>query len=724
MKQILQNYKTGKLKLIDIPPPICQSNGVLVQTKISVISVGTERMSIDLAKKSYFGKAKARPDLVKQVITKAKNEGLLNTYKNVISKLDQLSPLGYSASGIVISVGDNVTEYSTGDRVAIAGASYANHAEINFVPKNLIVKIPDTVSMEMAAYTTISSIALQGIRKAKPNIGDSVVVIGLGLIGLITIQILKENGCKVIGVDLSDSRIDLAKKLGVDHALKTKNANIKSLSDYISSHGADHTIITAATKSSSPIELAGGLTRKRGNVVVVGAVGMTIPRDSYYKKELNIIMSTSYGPGRYDYSYEEEGKDYPYDFVRWTENRNMLEVIHLMEKKRIDTDAITTHRYSFENSIEAYQNIQDSGTETIGVVLNYSNSEKGNIKSKINLQDNGIILARKKYTIGCSFIGAGTYASLKLIPILAKKKNVQLNGILTNSGYTAYKQGHKHNFQYSTSEIADILKDKNTNAIFVCTRHSTHYHYTSEAIKAGKSVFVEKPIVINNTELESLKKIYIQNNGSEKVGIIVGHNRRFSPMIKKLKRVFVGNKMQIIYRINSGPKENDFWQLRSSEGGGLLISEMSHFIDTLQFLTDSDPVLIYATGIDVNSGKENNLQISLQFQNGSIATIVYNIIGNSSFPKERIEVFGAGNVGIVDDFKIFTSVTNGKKETKKSSNQNKGQKEMIESVLKYFSGEIESPLPFNEIESNMKTIFGIQESIRTGKSVLIGEENI
>ena len=724
MKQILQNYKTGKLKLLDVPHPICQSNGVLVQTERSIISVGTERASIDLAKKSYIGKAKERPDLAKQVITKARNEGLLNTYKNVISKLDQLTPLGYSASGIVISVGDKVTEYSTGDRVAIAGAGYANHAEINFVPKNLIVKIPDTVSMEMAAYTTISSIALQGVRKAKPNIGDSVVVIGLGLVGLITIQILKENGCRVIGVDLSESRINLARKLGIDHGCKTKKANNKSLSEYISSHGADHTIITAATKSSQPIELAGELTRKRGNVVIVGAIGMTIPRDSYYKKELNIIMSTSYGPGRYDYSYEEEGKDYPYDFVRWTENRNMLEIVRLMERKQIDTNTITTHRYLFENSIEAYQDIQNNSVETIGVVLKYSNNEEDNIGSKISLQNNKTGFLRNKSKLGCSFIGAGNYASSKLIPVLAKSNDVKLNGILTNSGYTAYQQGKKHNFQYTTSKLEDIIEDKNTNTIFVCTRHSTHFYYTSEAIKAGKNVFVEKPIVINNTELENLKKIYYEKNDSEKIGIIVGHNRRFSPMIIKLKRVFVDNKIQIIYRINSGPKENDFWQLRSSEGGGLLISEMSHFIDTLQFLTDSDPISVYATGLEVDSGKENNLQISLQFQNGSVATIVYNIIGNSLFPKERIEVFGAGNVGIVDDFKIFTSVSNGKKETKKSPNQNKGQKEMIESVLKYFSGEIESPLPFNEIESNMKTIFGIQESIRTGKSVLIGEENI
>lgn len=720
MKQILQNIKSGTLTLELVPPPVLEPGGVQVRTAASLVSAGTEKMIVDLAQKSLLGKAAARPDLVRQVIAKAKKEGWLNTFHNVRSKMEKPMPLGYSAAGIVAGVGAEVHHLGIGDRVAIAGAGYASHAEINYVPKNLVALIPDEVSFEEAAYTTVASIALQGVRLAHPELGEHVVVVGLGLIGLIAVQLLKASGCRVLGMDLDTSKVELGLRLGMDEGFVSSSGNpIQATERFTGGRLADHTLITAATKSNQPIEVAGEITRRKGQVVVVGAVGMDIPRDIYYKKELEVKMSMSYGPGRYDPTYEEGGVDYPYDYVRWTEQRNMETVLDLMAQKRLDVEALTTHQIPFEQALSAYELIQEEEEPYVGIVLQYD-LQKSHEKV-VRLQSPQSHSPAEQ--IGVGFVGAGNYASLHLLPHLQKRVDVRLKGLVTATGLNARQKADKFGFNYCTTELSALLEDATVDAVFIATRHSTHADFTAQVLELGKHVFVEKPMVVSEEQLEVVRTAYERANSERPTGLMVGLNRRFAPMVQDLKLAFPeGTPRQMIYRVNSGFIPTSSWLHEVEEGGGMLVGEMCHFIDLMQYLCGARPAHVYAQSLTLGRADvadRDNLSLVVKFEDGSTGTLCYSTVGDKMASKERLEVYGDNTVAVLDDFRVLEITRQGKTLRKKASNQDKGQAAQIAHTVEAFRKRGSAPVPFEELVAVMQVVFAAQKSLSSGQAVKV-----
>lgn len=718
MLQVLQNIKSGDLTLETVPPPALLPGGVCVQTASSLISAGTEKMLIDLSQKSYLGKAQARPDLVRQAIAKAKKEGWLNTFHNVMSKMERPLALGYSAAGVVESVGSEVTNLKVGDRIAVAGAGYANHAEINYVPQNLTALIPDDVTFEEASYTTVASIALQGVRLARPELGENVVVSGLGLIGLIAVQLLKANGCRVLGIDYDRAKVEKGLRFGMDEGVVLPADDpVKSVDRFSKGRGADLTLITAATKSNQPIELAGEVTRRKGQVVVVGVVGLNIPRDVYYKKEIDIKISMSYGPGRYDPSYEEGGVDYPYDYVRWTERRNMEAVLDLIAQKRLDLRSLTTHRFPFGEALAAYELIQKNHEPYIGIILEY-NLDKPQEKV-VHVRRSSA--HRDKNVLGIGCLGAGNYAALHIIPHLKKQRDAQLLGLVTATGLNAQQKADKFGFAYCTTDIQVLLADASIDAVFIATRHSTHADFVVQALDTGKHVFVEKPMVITEEQLESVIAAYEKANLRSPTGLMVGLNRRFAPMVLRLKEVFnTREAKQMIYRVNSGPIPTTSWLHKPEEGGGMLVGEMCHFIDLMQFISGERPVSVYSRALSVGNkmiANHDNLIMVISFDGGSMGTLCYNTIGSKSTSKERLEVYGGGEVATLDDFRRLEITLNDKRTLIKSANQDKGQATQIAKTINCFRITGSAPIPFDEIVAGMNVIFAAQKSLVSGQPV-------
>lgn len=720
MRQILQNLKDGKMTLEEVPPPKLGRNGIIVCTRASVISAGTERMVVDLAKKSLIQKAQDRPDLVKRVLEKLMREGFASTYRTVNNKLSESIQLGYSASGTVVEVGSECSGFYPGDRVAMAGAGYANHAEFNYVPKNLVAKIPHGVSFENAAYTTVASIAMQGLRLAEPTLGDTAVVVGLGLIGLISIQLLAAAGCKVLGFDVDLLKVERAKQMGAYYAGGLKGAE-ELVAQHTDGRGCDLVLITAGTKSNGPIELAGAVTRRRARVVVVGAVGMSVPRDPYFKKELDLKISMSYGPGRYDRTYEEDGNDYPYEFVRWTENRNMQSVLQLMEQGKLDVGSLTTHRFDYSDALRAYDLLQ-SKLEYLGIVLNYS--EASTITSRtIQL---GVGSNKRLSKLGIGFVGAGGYASVHLLPHIQASPFSKLKGLACSTGSSARNKAAKFGFDYCTTDAEELFGDSNIQSVFIATRHDTHSSYTISALQAGKSVFVEKPIATSIQELSAIEEAYVAANASRSVCLMVGTNRRFSPMVRAIKEHLCAGPVQMQYRINPGPLARGAWFQDASQGGGMLVSEVCHFVDVLRFLAGSPITKVYSVCNRLNSANFNdldNILFTLSFSNGSIGTIGYNTVGPSSLPKELLQVFGGGRAAVLTDFK--TLELSGDATTKKisSASQDKGQRRQIEETLAAFKDGRRQVIPISEIFEVMRAVFAARESLDSGRAVeLVSEE--
>ena len=725
MKQILQNIKDGETSLTTVPSPALLPGTLKIRTAASLISAGTEKMMIDLAKKSLVGKARARPDLVRQVLNKAKKEGVGNTLRNVWSKMEKPMPLGYSAAGIVEEVASDVHGFQVGDRVAAAGAGYANHAEINVVPKNLVAHVPDGVAFEEACYSTVASIALQGIRLAKPQLGEHVAVVGLGLIGLITVQLLKANGCRVFGIDVDADKITLARELGLDDGTASPPDQAEqAVEQFTRGRGADHTIITAATESNEPVRLAGAITRRKGKVVIVGAVGMQFPRADYYEKELDIQVSMSYGPGRYDPSYEEGGIDYPYDYVRWTEQRNMEAVLELMSQGRLDVKTLTSHRVPLENALDAYAMIEKRSERYVGVVLTYDvdNRQEPIVRLKPGSTH------KPKGELGIGFVGAGNYAALHLLPHVIAAEKTKLLGLVTATGLNAQQKAEKFGFEYCTTDFDAVLNDNAVDAVFIATRHSTHAEFATRALQSGKHVFVEKPMVVSEDQLDALQTAYEQAQLVRPVGLMVGLNRRFAPMIDRLKEELpTGLARQLIYRVNSGHIPVDSWLHEPHEGGGMLVGEMCHFIDLMQHLTEELPVRVYAHALTLNRqdvADHDNLSITVAFSGGSVGTLSYNTVGDKAAPKERLEVYGGGCTSVLDDFRVLEITKNGKRARKKALNQDKGQKKQIDATITAFRERGAAPIPFSELVAGMRVVFAAQKSIRTGEAIEIGAYRI
>jgi predicted dehydrogenase len=717
VKQIVQSFKTGKLETKEVPVPACLQNGVLVKTAYSVISIGTEKLMIDLAKKSLIGKAKARPDQVKQVLQKVKKEGLKSTYQKVLNTLDEPKPLGYSCSGVVMEVGINGGNFQVGDRVACAGAGYANHAEVNFIPKNLVARIPTGVDLKDAAYTTIGAIALQGVRQAEPNLGDTVFVLGLGLLGLITVQLLKANGCRVIGADINRSRVELAKKLGADFAwVADSEKHIENTKSTTEGHGVDAVIITASSDSNEPIELAAELARKKGIVVAVGLIPLNVPRNAFYLKELDLRLSMSYGPGRYDPFYEERGLDYPIAYVRWTEKRNMKAVLDLIKQKKLDLKSLTSHRYKFEQASEVYKKIFEEKEDYLGILYEY-----GKIKSlptKISSSLHVKTTATDKICLG--LIGSGNYAGSVLYPHLKNYPNIEIGGIATATGISADRAAKKFKAKIMTTDYKELLKDKAINAVFITTRHNLHSEQTVASLNSKKHVFVEKPIALSLSELDQIKKTY---KNSDKI-LYVGYNRRFSPHAIKLKSFFSSRKnpLNILYRVNAGLIPKSHWVQDPSEGGGRIIGEVCHFVDFFIYLTGSLPKTVYATALDVRGEEqvlEDNISVVFQFNDGSVCTLIYTANGDSSLKKEYVEIFGEGKSAILNDFKDLILYEQNKKKQIKLPSQDKGQANEIKSFLSQIQGKADDAFNFDEIYTTSLATFKILDSLRQYKPVQI-----
>ena len=703
--------KTGVLSVADVPLPSVQRGHLLVRTAASLISAGTEKSKVDLGKKSLLGKAKDRPDLVKKVIEKARSEGLMSTFTAVRAKLETAIPMGYSAAGTVVAIGEGVSGFSVGDRVACAGAGFASHAETISVPKNLCVKMPDKVSFDEAAFGTLGAIALQGVRLAQPTLGEAIVVIGLGLLGQITVQLLKANGCRVFGVDTDESKFGLACDLGAEQCATPCDAH--ALSDQWSrGRGADAVLITAATKSNDPIELAGEISRLKGRVVVVGLVGMDVPRESYYERELTLQLSMSYGPGRYDAEYEERGHDYPFAYVRWTEGRNIEAFLDMVASGSIDLMRLITHRFPIEQGEAAYKLISGDATEPyLGIVLQYDAEKE--FSTEIQLKSAGANTAK---AVRIGMIGAGSYARKFLLPNF-KSNNAEFCSIATASGLSARDIGGQYGFALCVSNADQVISDQSTNLIVIATRHDTHAELTRKALEQKKNVFVEKPLAMNDAELDAVIAAANESNGR----LTVGYNRRFSPSAKQAMEFFKNRQspLSILYRVNAGRIPRDSWIQDPIQGGGRIIGEVCHFIDLMHFLTGSVTTRIYAEAIASKNHEvvaEDSVFITLRFADGSNGTIAYLAEGDKTLAKERIEIFGEGKSFVIDDFRRTTAYKGGKETTKKSMGQDKGQAEEVRKLFSMVLGGGDAPIALDDLAATTRATFRILDALRTGQA--------
>ncbi len=712
MQQVVQYQKNGEVEVEEFPAPGCLSGGILVQVSYSLISAGTEKTSVENAKGSLLQRAKRQPDQVKLVFENIKKEGIASTVNRVKSKLDSYKLLGYSASGVVIE--SDCDEFAPGDHVACAGSGYANHAEIITVPKNLAAKVPSGVSPKDAAYTTVGAIAMQGVRQSDNRLGETVAVIGLGLIGQLTVQILKAAGCKVIGMDINKSLFKLAIGLGCDSVYNSSAEYIENVLSATSGLGCDSVIITASTGSSQPLDLAMKIVRKKGKVVIVGSVGMNLARSPFYKKEVDLRISCSYGTGRYDSDYEEKGHDYPPAYVRWTEQRNMQAFLELAESGKLKTDIITSHVFDIADSPKAYDMITGRVRESFnGILIKYRHRKEAlgrTIKSKSKS-------GKKSDKIKIAFIGAGQFAQNYLIPPL-KKEGVELVSVSTSKPANAKNAADKFGFNIGSTDSSALIKADDSNLIFCATRHDTHAGYVFESLACDKSVFVEKPLAISADELEEIAEA----EAGSRQGVMVGFNRRFSQSFKLIKEFFAGrhDPMAINYRVNAGKIPKSHW-VQSPEQGGRIIGEVCHFIDCMVFLTGSLPVRVFAESVssenitDVNA---DNVMITIKFSDGSIGVVSYLAGGDSLLPKEYCEVFCQRSVAVMNNFNSVELIKNGNRKVHKFDGK-KGINEEIREVVKAVRNGESMPIPFEQIYSVTQATFAAVESLRSGLPVRI-----
>ncbi|MEZ7172923.1 bi-domain-containing oxidoreductase [Sporosarcina sp. OR05] len=702
MKIIQQNLRDGNTEIVTLPIASIKSNEVLIKVEYSIVSAGTERMLVNFSKSNYLQKARQQPEKVKEVINKIKTDGLQPTINAVKVKLDQPIQLGYSNAGRIIAVGKDVKDFRVGDRVVSNGA----HAEVVSVSKNLCAKVPDNVNLDQAAFTVISSIGLQGIRLIKPTLGETVVVTGLGLIGLLTVQLLKAHGCKVIASDFDQQKVDLAKSYGID-AINVSNGI--DIVDYVfmrtNGRGADAVLITASTQSSDPISQAAKMSRKRGRIVLVGVTGLELNRSEFYEKELSFQVSCSYGPGRYDSNYEEKGQDYPIGFVRWTEQRNFEAILDMMSEKKIDVAPLITHRYKFENAVDAYSTLSED-KKAIGILLEYESEGVDLDTSRSVPLITKLMDVKGVPSIG--IIGAGNYTNQTLLPAM-NGVEVRKHTIVSSGGMTSVHVGKKHGFERASTDTNHVIKESDINAMFITTRHDSHANITMKGLENGKHVFVEKPLCLSREELEKIKTI------EHKQILMVGFNRRFSPHIVKMKGLLatVAQPKSIIITVNAGEIPADHWTQDLKVGGGRIIGEGCHFIDLARFLADSKILGVQAIkmGTPGEEVLEDKVSMQLSFEDGSIATIMYLANGNKSFPKERIEVFAGNKVLALDNFKVLEGYGWKNFSKFKTRTQDKGHTNGIKAFLNGVkSGQ--SPIPLEEIYEVTEATFDIVDQLR------------
>lgn len=718
MKQLIQNLRTGETSIADVPVPTPKSGMALVRTAASLVSAGTERMVVEFAEKSLVGKARSRPDLVRQVLDKARREGLLTTVDAAFNRLDQPMALGYSSAGTIIAVGEGLQGFKVGDRVACAGGGYAVHAEFAQVPGNLLAHLPSDVNFESAAFATLGAIALHGFRLAQPQVGERIAVIGLGLLGLLTVDIAHAAGCHVFGVDLDPERVELARRAGAE-AVTREQAEDASLA-FSRGHGVDSVLICADTHSDDPVILAGAMARDRANIVAVGAVGLNIPRREYFQKELNFVNSRSYGPGRYDPSYEEFGHDYPIGFVRWTEGRNIQSIVDLLGSGRLDVAPLITHRFPIEDAPEAYELITGKKDEAfLGVLLTYPESAEHEERSaKISLPDSPS--PQRSAQIKLGVLGAGNFATEVMLPAVHKIPNMNFVGIVSGSGLSAQHAGNKFGFQYSASDASQIIADPEINTIAILTRHNLHADQAVAALKACKHVFVEKPLAVSRDQLSVVRE---QLRNTENCLLTTGFNRRFAPMASKLKEFIVNRKEPLVahYRVNAGYIPLTHWLHDPEEGGGRIIGEGCHFVDFLTFLVGESPVSVTARALpDSGTYREDNAILTFTYPDGSIGTVSYLANGDKAFPKERVEVFSGGRVAVLDDFRSLEMVHNGRRKLERARlRQDKGHRAAWEAFVHAIGSGGPPPIPYDQLFGVTEATFAAVEALRGGGVITI-----
>ena len=713
MLQIIQYQKTGEISVDELPAPKLRRGGVLVRNASSLISAGTERASVETAQASIVQKARLRPDLVRQVLDNVNREGVLATYKKVRDRLDNFKDLGYSSAGIVVE--SAVEDIKVGERVACAGVGYAAHAEIVSVPRNLVVKVPDEVGFDEAAFTTVCAIAMQGVRQADVRVGEQVVVIGLGLIGLITVQLLKASGCRVLGMDVAPRNFDLALALGCDRCAISNDEAVLEAQSLTRGYGADAVVITAATTSNQPVELAIQCARKRGTVVAVGAVGMNIPRSPFYEKEINFRMSCSYGPGRYDPDYEERGQDYPLGFVRWTENRNMEAVMDMMAERKLNVGALITHRIPVEESLRAYDIITGKVQERyLGILIQYSAaSEPIALPRRLGLRPSERASSGRRAVLG--FIGAGNFTQSTLLPPIMKLAP-RMRGLATGKPVNAKNTGKKYQFEFCATDASEIIHDNEVNLVFVTSRHDSHAGYVTEALRAGKSVFVEKPPALSQEELDGILSAYdeAKQAGTPPL-VMVGYNRRFSEPIRAIQRLFAGRiePLAMHYRVHAGSMPATQW-MQHPDQGGRFIGEGGHFVDVMQFLCGALPTSVYAIAPtdDARRYNHDNVLVSITFADGSVGTIHYLANGANAIEKEYLEVFGDSRTARMWNFKKLECAV-GRKKTTTSFSGDKGHGAEMKALLDGFESGAGSPISIDSLATTSRATFAVLESLRT-----------
>ena len=712
MKQVLQNMKTGLVTVTDVPVPLARPGFVLVRTAASLISAGTERTAVEAGQKSLIGRAMNQPALVKKVIERATQEGVANTVGAVRAKLASNVALGYSAAGTVIQLGDGVTNLREGDRVACAGLGYASHAEVLTVPKNLCVRVPDRVTFEAAAFSTVGAIALQGVRLAEPTLGQSVVVIGLGLVGQLAVQLLKANGCRVFGIDLDQRKLDIAKRCGADEVCSSDEDAKPAVSQWTRGRGADAVIITAGTDSNQPIELAGDISRLKGRVIAVGAVGMNIPRQSFYDRELTFLVSKSYGPGRYDPEYEERGHDYPFAYVRWTEGRNIEAFLDLIAEGRVNVEPLITHQFEIDKSEQAYKVVTgEIAGPHVGIILKYDTDRE--VERTIQLSAQPTMAE----SVRAGVIGAGGYAKAVLLPHF-KAAGVDFQRIATASGVTAREVGPQYGFRAAVSNADEVVDDPATNLIVIASRHGSHADLAARALEHGKHVFVEKPLALNDEQLDRVLNSATKSNGT----LMVGFNRRFSPLAIAAKQIFAGRQapLSINYRVNASRISKDHWMNDPIEGGGRIVGEVCHFIDFLHFISGSLTTRVFAESIGANHAditNDDSVVITVRLADGSNASVSYFAEGDRGLAKERVEIFGGGKTFVIDDFMSASAYDRSKEKKTKLRKQDKGQAEQARVVCAVVREGKPAPIALEDLATTTRATFRIRESLRTGMPI-------
>ena len=716
----------------EVPAPQLLPGCVLVRVAASLVSAGTERASSEFARKSMLQKARSRPDLVREVISKVQRDGLFSAIQTVRSRLDQPQSPGYSSAGTVVAVGEGVVDLRPGDRVACAGAGFAVHAEIACVPRLLVARIPARpvpvdamasrdVSFEEAAFATLGAVALHGIRTSESKLGDLVAVIGLGLLGQLTVQLLKAAGCRVLGLDIDDSRAKLARRMGADDVANSASAFRDLCLETSRGFGVDSVLIAAETSSSDPVNLAGAVARDRAIVVAVGTVGMDIERKAYYEKELDFRVSRSYGPGRYDAAYEQKGRDYPIGYVRWTETRNMEAFVQFLAEKKVDVGALITHRFSVERAQGAYDLITGKLREPfLGVVIQYSATK--DVSETIALVPGSVSGAvRTALPSGASvgLLGAGVFGTGTLVPAMKVSGNTTLVTVCAANGSHAQHAQRKFGFRNCTTDDAQLIHDPGVNAVVIATRHHLHAKQALAALAAGKHVFCEKPLCLSEDELRSIVDTYREITLAKRPTLMVGFNRRFAPMIVRMRSFLasISEPLALYYRINPGYLPSDHWVNDRGQGGGRILGEVCHFVDLLMFLAAS-PIVEVEARLLGNSGRYSgdNVLVSLRFENGSEGTISYLANGDRSFSKERIEVFGGGSAAVLEDFRSLELVRNGRKETIHSRwRQDKGHRAEWAAFVQAVQGKTEAPIAFEDLVCSTLATLRVNESAATGK---------